>query len=98
MNKSVLALAALASAFVSATAFAAPASTKVRTADLNLASPAGRDTLARRISYAAKAICIVDGDRSLVAMIEGKKCYDRAVNSAQPHVASLVGSFVIASK
>lgn len=85
MNKSVLALAALASAFT-APAFAETKS--VRTADLDLSSAAGRDTLARRISSAAKSVCIVEGDRSLVAMVEGRKCYDRAVGSAQPQLAS----------
>lgn len=86
MNKSVLALAALASAALTAPAFAETKS--VRTADLDLSSAAGRDTLARRISYAAKSVCIVDGDRSLVAMVEGRKCYDRAVDAAQPQIAS----------
>ena len=98
MNKSVLALAAMASAVVSAPAFAAPASATVRTADLNLASPAGRDTLARRISSAAKSVCIVRGDRSLIAMIEGNKCYDRAVSSAHSKVASVADTIVIASR
>lgn len=98
MNKSVLALAAMASAVVSAPAFAAPASATVRTADLNLASPAGREVLARRISFAAKRVCIVEGDRSLVAMINGNKCYDSAVSSAHSQVASLAGSIVVASR
>jgi|CXWL01.1.fsa_nt_gi UrcA family protein len=98
MNKSVLALVAMASAVVSVPAFAAPASATVRTADLNLASPAGREVLARRISFAAKRVCIVEGDRSLVALIEGHKCYDRAVNSAHSRVASAADSIVIASR
>jgi len=98
MNKSVLALAAMASAVVSAPAFAAPASATVRTADINLASPAGREVLARRIAFAAKRVCIVEGDRSLVAMIEGHKCYDRAVSSAQSQVASAADSIVVASR
>lgn len=97
MNKSVLALAALASAIVSAPAFAAPPTALVRTADLNLASPVGRETLARRISFAAKRVCIVEGDLSLVAMIQGNKCYDEAVSSAQRKVASVPGGIVIAA-
>lgn len=97
MNKSVLALAALASAVVSAPAFAAPASTSVRTADLNLASSAGREALARRISFAAKRVCIVEGDRSLVAMVIGNKCYDNAVNAAHSKVASVSSGIALAS-
>ena len=83
MNKSVLALAALASAVVSVPAMAAPMSTSVRTADLNLSSPAGRNTLARRISTAAKTLCIVEGDRSLKSIAEGKKCYRSAIAGAR---------------
>jgi UrcA family protein len=98
MNKPVLTLAAMASAFVSAPAFAAPASATVRTADLNLASPAGREVLARRISFAAKRVCIVEGDRSLVAMINGNKCYDRAVSSAYRKVVSRTGEVALASR
>lgn len=98
MNKSVLALAALASAVVSVPALAAPASTSVRTSDLNLATSAGRDVLARRISFAAKRVCIVEGDRSLVGIIQGNKCYDNAVSTAQQQVASIAGDITVASK
>lgn len=98
MNKSVLVLAMLASAVVSVPAFAAPVSASVKTADLNLSSQAGRQVLARRISFAAKMVCIVDGDRSLVAMVEGNKCYDRAVNSAQRQTTSAAGGAYLASQ
>ena len=98
MHKSFLALATLASGLVSVPAFATPVSRVVRIGDLNLATPAGRDTLARRISHAAETVCIVRGDRSLAAMIEGKKCYDQAVVAAHRQVASVSGSIVVASK
>jgi UrcA family protein len=97
MKKSVLALAAIASALSSVPAMAATSSTSVRTADLNLASAAGREALARRISSAAKRVCIVEGDRSLVAMVNGNKCYEDAVNSAQRKVASVPGGIALAS-
>lgn len=98
MFKSVLVLAALASAAVTAPAMAAPVSKAVRTADLNLSTAAGRDTLSRRISNAAETVCIVPGDRSLVAMVEGQKCYNRAVSAARLQVASVSGGSVIASR
>ena len=97
MNKSVLALAALASAVVSVPALAAPMSTSVRIADLNLSSPAGRETLARRISTAAKRVCNVSGDPSLVSIIAGNRCYDRAVNAAQNQIVSVGGGVALAS-
>jgi len=96
MNKSIMAFAALASAAACAPAFAAPMSASVRTADLNLASPAGRATLERRISLAAKQVCIVEGSRDLSAMIEGNKCYHDAVSAAQHEVASLSGDIALA--
>ena len=83
MNKSVLALAALASAVISVPALAAPMSTSIRVADLNLSTPAGRVTLARRISAAAKTVCIVEGDRSLTSIVAGNKCYTNAVADAR---------------
>lgn len=96
MKKSVLALAALASATVCTPAFAAPVSASVRTADLNLASAAGRATLERRISAAAKDVCIVEGSRDLKAMIEGNKCYHDAVRAAQGKVAQLSSGIALA--
>lgn len=97
MSKSFLALAAVASAALSVPALAAPASTSVRTADLNLASPAGREALNRRIAFAAKRVCIVEGDRSLVAMVNGNKCYEEAVNAARHKVASVSSGIALAS-
>ena len=97
MNKSVLALAALASAVVSVPAVAAQLSASVRTADLNLSTPAGRDTLARRISAAAKSVCIVEGDRSLRSMTEGNKCYTSAVADARSQTLIAAGDTVVAS-
>lgn len=97
MKKSVLALAALATALVSVPALAAPISTSVRTADLNLSSPAGRETLSRRISTAAKRVCNVSGDPSLVSIMAGNRCYDRAVNAAQNQIASVGHGIALAS-
>lgn len=98
MNKSILALAALAGAISSVPAFAEPVTTSVRIADLDLDSAAGRETLARRISSAAKRICDASGDPRLAAIIESNRCYDRAVNSTQYHVASAAGGVALASK
>lgn len=98
MKTSTLVLAALLSAMTAVPAIAAPNSVSVRSADLNLANSAGREALARRISAAAKQLCIVTGDRSLVAMVEGNKCYDRAVNSAQRQVTSNSGGTYLASQ
>ena len=97
MKKSVLALAALISISATVPAFAAPASTSVRTADLNLTSAAGRATLARRISTAAEQVCYVEGDRSLSSMANGKSCYDKAVREAQAKAASIAGNIALAS-
>ena len=99
MPKSVLALAALASAFVSAPAFADVVSTAtVHYGDLNLGSRAGREALTRRISSAAKSVCFIrSDDRSLASWIDRNKCYDRAVNLAQLQVTPLVDSVAVAS-
>lgn len=97
MNKFALALAAAASALSSVPAMAAPASVQVRTADLNLSSPAGRETLTRRISFAAKRVCIVEGDRSLTAIAIGNQCYKDAVNAAHSKIVALSGSVALAS-
>lgn len=83
MTKTLLALAAFASAAMTMPASAQSVRTSVKTADLNLATAGGRERLSRRISSAAKTLCIVDGDRSLVAMVNSNKCYDAAVASAR---------------
>ena len=98
MKNSVLALAALASTAVSLPALAAPVSISVRTADLNLYSPAGRAALARRISTAAKTVCIVDGDRDLKSIAEGNKCYTNAVANAWSQTTLAAGGGKSVSK
>jgi UrcA family protein len=60
-----------------------PRSTIVRTADLNLATDAGRSTLAGRVRTAARAVCSGAADD-----LRGKQrtagCVKSAVASAQP--------------
>ncbi|MFO1239949.1 MAG: UrcA family protein [Sphingomonadaceae bacterium] len=97
MKKSVLLLAALISTAASVPAFAAPSSTSVHTADLNLTSAAGRAKLARRISTAAEQVCYVEGDRSLKSFALGRACYDQAVRDAHTKAAAMSGNVALAS-
>ncbi|WP_219893053.1 UrcA family protein [Aquisediminimonas profunda] len=97
MKKSILVLAALISTAASVPAFAAPSSTSVRTADLNLTSAEGRAKLTRRISTAAEQVCYVEGDRSLSSFALGKACYDQAVREAHTKAAAMSGNVALAS-
>jgi UrcA family protein len=53
----------------------------VRTGDLNLASPAGRDTLAGRIQAAAERVCAARPS-DIAARMEQNRCLREAVGAA----------------
>ena len=86
----ITAALALAGAIISSPAYAVvlgeARSVTVRTADLNLASQAGRATLSRRISYAATVVCGRVDARNLVASRLAANCRSDAIESAMPQV------------
>jgi UrcA family protein len=87
----IFAIIAFTAASVIATAATAePTRTDVRVsyADLNLASPAGQATLARRIDAAASKACSVDANqRDLALKANSARCYDAAVSGGRTAVA-----------
>ncbi len=60
---------------------AAPA-VHVRYDDLNLMSDAGTRVLLRRLSAAARAVCVDDGERELRRMMRGEACYRETLAEA----------------
>jgi UrcA family protein len=88
MMKTVSALAALAvaSAFVLPTVSQADEANSVRVsfADLDLASGAGQHILQRRISGAARIVCVIEDSRELALRSVTNACRSDAIASAQP--------------
>lgn len=60
-------------------------STEVRTDDLNLASPSGRDRLDQRVARAARQLCAFQ-TRSLAAIDAEKSCVALAMKRAAPQI------------
>ena len=92
----IFSLAAAAAVLLPAAATAAPIlveaapSVKVHFADLNIAAPAGRQTLDRRIAGAAKRVC-GDGFDLNVKMAQAERsCIKTAVSSANPQVEDVL--------
>ena len=87
----IFAIVAFTAASVIATAATADptrADVSVSYADLNLASPAGQASLARRIDAAANATCSVDANqRDLALTRNSARCHDAAVSGAHAAVA-----------
>ena len=87
----IFAIVAFTAASVIATAATAEptrADVSVSYADLNLASPAGQASLARRIDAAANATCSVDANqRDLTLKRNSARCHDAAVSGARAAVA-----------
>ncbi|WCT74565.1 UrcA family protein [Sphingomonas naphthae] len=82
--------AAAAPAFA-ATPVTEPTAVRVATADLDLASAAGKKTLAKRISSAVNAVCQAPTDyRDLTALQHSMDCKVRAETAAQVHLASIL--------
>jgi UrcA family protein len=88
MLKTISALAALAvaSAVVLPTVSQAeePNSVRVSFADLNLASGVGQHMLQRRISGAARTVCVIEDSRELALRSATNACRNDAVASARP--------------
>ncbi|UAJ08886.1 UrcA family protein [Polymorphobacter megasporae] len=87
----------LASTCVVASTTAAPVTVRVSYADLNLSSPAGRGTLTRRLTIAARQTCAVNaGERDLSVKAYTALCYKVSIADAKvameqvmaPHFAS----------
>lgn len=58
--------------------------------DLDLASAKGRAILAARLRHAARAVCDTSyGVHPLIEVMEARRCYRSALQSAQREVASL---------
>jgi UrcA family protein len=92
----IFSLAAAAAALLPSPAAAAPIlveaapSVKVHFADLNIAAPAGRQTLDRRIARAARQVC-GDGSDSNPEMAEAERsCIKTAVSSANLQVEDVL--------
>lgn len=96
MLKPLFAFAALvtASALLVPTASQAATSHSVRVsyADLNLASDAGRGTLERRISYAAKTVCEIEDSRELALASATRLCRNDAIESGRPSFEAAVSA------
>ena len=93
-------LSLLAAAALTGTASAAPVvitteavpTRHVRTADLNLASEAGRSVAVRRISAAAEDVCDVAGDRSLKTALSVRRCYSGALKGGLAQLSELIAA------
>lgn len=60
---------------------------RVSHADLNLSSPAGRETLDRRVKYAVEEVCRPSGGASLKATMQ---CRRRAATAARPQMLAAI--------
>jgi UrcA family protein len=96
MLKTLPALAAVvvAAALLVPTVSLAAESNSVRVsyADLNLVSPAGRNTLQQRIVYAARVVCQVEDSRELALRTETNACRGDAVERARPAYEAAIGA------
>jgi UrcA family protein len=96
MLKTLSALAALAvaSALVAPTVSQAeePNSVRVSFADLNLASDLGQHTLQRRITGAARSVCVIEDSRELALARATNACRRNAAASARPAYEAAVAS------
>jgi UrcA family protein len=96
MLKTICALAALAiaSALVAPTVSQAeePNSVRVSFADLNLASDSGQRTLQRRITGAARTVCVIEDSRELGLSRATNDCRNDAIASARPAYEAAVAS------
>lgn len=91
MKTLALFLTGLAVAAAGAPAYAAePATRTVAHRDLDLATSAGKRALDARVRRAAGALCLDPREQSLSMRMARKACFDRAVSSAEPLVASAV--------
>jgi UrcA family protein len=61
-------------------------------ADLNLASSAGRQSLERRIAFAAFTVCEIEDSRELALAAATNACRDVAIADAQPAFDAAVGA------
>ena len=96
MLKTICALAALAvaSALVAPTVSQAEEANSVRVsfADLNLASDVGQHTLQRRITGAARTVCVIEDSRELALALATNVCRSDAIASARPAYEAAVAS------
>ncbi|MFN3944134.1 MAG: UrcA family protein [Allosphingosinicella sp.] len=96
VRNAMFALAACCAAAVATGLAAGPAAAQdvgglqVRHADLNLASPAGRAALDRRIAFAAEQACGDPWTDLLVMQRLARKCQDDAVAAARPQRDALL--------
>jgi UrcA family protein len=96
MTKFLPAVAALAVAsalLVPTVSQAATAdSVSVSYADLNLRGAAGRDTLNRRVNYAAEVVCSVGQAQILPEQVAAAECQEQALSRAKPAIAMAIRS------
>jgi UrcA family protein len=93
-------IAAAAVVLITTAAGAEPVKTQVqvRYSDLNLASPDGKATLAKRIEIAANTACDVDpSQRDLAVIAEASRCHAQAIATANVAIASVTAP-VLASR
>jgi len=88
MTKTMTALCSLLVATLAATPANAGGqdsrSMRVGYSDLNLRSDAGRDSLQRRITNAARVVCVIEDSRQLALRASTRNCRSAAVESARP--------------
>lgn len=69
-------------------------SVRISYADLNLASPVGRQTLLRRIAWGARTVCLLEDSRELSLYFTTKECRNNAVVRARPAYEAAVAQFL----
>lgn len=84
-----LAAALTATASIAVPAHAAP-TRKVSYADLDLSSPDGQAELQRRISRAARQVCLYQADGAVIPTEAQKKCFRQARTQATQRLATLI--------
>lgn len=97
MKNLLMVSAALISTAGFAPAIAGTVSGIVHVGDLDLSTQAGRATFEHRVASTARRICRVQGDRSLVALNQSRKCRAEAVASARHQLANGATSVFMAS-
>jgi UrcA family protein len=62
----------------------------VQYGDLNLSSSAGVKRLESRVRSAARTICVSSGFRPLQIVMSEQKCFEQAMDGAEPQIADAV--------
>lgn len=96
MPRTLFLAAAFAGALAAQPAYAG--SIAVRTAGLDLSSPAGQAILHGRVRAAASRLCVVNGLRPLAEVAASDRCMEDAISSALTRVAARAGNTQLAAR